>query len=91
MKNKKISIAFDVNGTLTDERVRQLFLCLDRKKCHLIVWSTIGPAYAKKFCEEFNLAADEYLGKEVKPVDIAIDDYPESILTAQLVLGLRQT
>lgn len=86
--SKKTSIAFDVNGTLTIPEVRTLFQCLDKKKCHLIVWSTLGADYAHLFCQKYQLTADEYLAKRVKNVDIAVDDLPETIEVAKLVLGI---
>jgi hypothetical protein len=85
----KLTIAFDVNNTLTDPQMRRLFNSLNRTKCHLIVWSTLGAEYAKDFCQENNLKAHEYCDKQEKHVDIAIDDIPDSIQAASLVLGVK--
>lgn len=87
--NNKISIAFDINGVLTEDTFKDLFKSLDRSKCHLIVWSSMGSEKAKKFCLENMLEADEYLDKQSKMVDIAIDDKPEMILRAKKVLGVK--
>jgi hypothetical protein len=88
MDQKKITVAFDVNNTLTVPGVQKLFEALDRNKCHLIVWSTLGADYAKDYCQSKNLEADEYLDKEARTVDIAIDDIPQSIEAALVVLGV---
>lgn len=90
MQNK-ISIAFDINGVLTEDLFQDLFRALDRSKCHLIVWSSMGADRAKQFCLENMLEADEYLNKQSKRVDIAIDDKPEMILTAEQVLGVKDS
>ncbi len=89
MQNK-ISIAFDVNGVLTEHIFQELFKSLNRNKCHLIVWSGMDVAETKQFCKENNLIADEYLRKQSKKVDIAIDDQPEFIINAGQVLGVKQ-
>ncbi|MBU1033461.1 hypothetical protein KKI22_00740 [Patescibacteria group bacterium] len=86
----KISIAFDINGVLTEPIFQQLFDSLDRSKCHLIVWSSMGASKAKDFCTKNQLVADEYLDKQSKKIDIAIDDHPEMILSAIKVLGVKQ-
>lgn len=88
MKNK-ISIAFDINGVLTESMFQQLFNALDKSKCHLIVWSSMGSIKAKEFCEKNNINADEYLEKQVKKVDIAIDDQPQFIINAKKILGVK--
>jgi len=87
--NNKISIAFDINGVLTEDIFKDLFKSLDRSKCHLIVWSSMGSEKAKKFCSENMLEADEYLDKQSKMIDIAIDDKPEMILRTKKVLGVK--
>lgn len=89
MQNK-ISIAFDINGVLTEDLFKDLFRSLDRSKCYLIVWSSMGAERAKEFCLENMLEADEYLNKQSKMVDIAIDDKPGMILSAKEVLGVKE-
>lgn len=51
MQNK-ISIAFDINGVLTEPIFQQLFNSLDKSKCNLIVWSSMGANKAKDFCSK---------------------------------------
>ncbi|MGD9129221.1 MAG: hypothetical protein PVJ09_01925 [Candidatus Woesebacteria bacterium] len=85
----KLTVAFDINGTLTFPELRQFFKLIDRSQCHLIAWSTLGATYAKTFCQKHGLEADEYLRKHKVQVDIAIDDFPDSIKNARLVLGFR--
>lgn len=84
--NEKIIIAFDVNNTLSDPRVQKLFHALDRNKCHVVVWSSVGAGFAQTFCQQEGIVADSYLKKDTIQVDIAIDDIPESISTAALTL-----
>ncbi len=86
---QKTLVAFDVNGTLTKPEVRELFKLIDRSQCHLIVWSTLGIDYAKEFCQKYNLEADEYLDKDSKKVDLAIDDLPQWVKNAKMVLGVK--
>lgn len=86
--NEKMIIAFDVNSTLSDSRVQKLFHALDRNKCHIIVWSSVGAAFAESFCLEAGIVADSYLKKDTLPVDIAIDDIPDSISSASLILAV---
>lgn len=86
---KKITIAFDVNGTLTREPVRKLMEGLDHNKCHVIVWSSLGEAYAQTFCKKYGLVADEYLHKDTVAVDIAVDDVPDSVTSADLFLRVE--
>lgn len=86
---RKFRIAFDVNGTLSHPLVRELFKSIDRERWYVIVWSTLGKGYAKKFCEEHDLIADEFMNKQVEEVDVAVDDIPDSIQAAKLVLGVR--
>jgi hypothetical protein len=81
-------IAFDINGTLTNPLVRDLFKVLDRGKCYLIVWSTLGVEYSKNFCEKHGLEPDEVIDKQAREVEIAVDDLPESISVADLVIGV---
>jgi len=90
MTKSKVSIAFDINGVLTEPIFQQLFNSLDRSKCHLIVWSSMGIDRIKEFCKENKLEADEYLEKQSKKVDIAIDDHPEMIINAKKVLGTKE-
>lgn len=89
MENK-ISIAFDINGVLTEPIFQNLFNSLDRDKCHLIIWTGMDLDEAERFCKENNLKADEYLRKQSKKVDIAIDDQPEFIINAGQVLGVKK-
>jgi len=81
-----ITIAFDVNGTLTQERVRALFNALNRRKCRVIVWSTLGINYCKQFCLKHELKPDEFWEKHTRHVDIAVDDQLVSILQADVVV-----
>lgn len=85
---KKLTIAFDVNGTLTRKELRDLFQALDPKKCQRIVWSTVGINYCKNFCKQHNLEPDEIIEKYSKPVDITIDDNPSFAQAASQVLGV---
>ena len=89
-KSKKLTIAFDVNNTLSHSLVRKMFSSLDRKSVHIIVWSTLGADYARRFCQESGLQADEYLDKQARKVDIALDDIPTSITASKLVFGVYQ-
>lgn len=89
MKNK-ISIAFDINGVSTEPLFQQLFHTLDKSKCHLIVWSSMGVKRTEEFCKENKLEADEYLDKQSKRVDLAIDDHPEMIINSIKVLGVKE-
>lgn len=82
-------VAFDVNGTLTQEPVRKLFQALDRKKCQVVVWSSLGETYARHFCEKYGLVADEYMHKDARRVDVAIDDVPDSVSLAEVLLLTR--
>jgi hypothetical protein len=88
MQNK-ISVAFDINGVLTEPLFQTLYKSLDRSKCYLIVWSSMGVDRVRKFCKENQIEADEYLEKQSKEVDIAIDDKPEMISSAKAVLGVK--
>jgi hypothetical protein len=81
-----ITIAFDINGTLTQERVRGMFNALDRNKCKVIVWSTFGIDYCRQFCEQNNLEPDDIWEKQARYVDIAVDDLPTSITQAREVI-----
>ena len=83
-----ISVAFDVNGTLTQECVRWLLRSIDRQKAHVVVWSTMGIDYCKTYCEGMDIKPDEYLKKQAKRVDIAFDDFPHSIERADEVIGV---
>ena len=83
-----ISIAFDINGTLTQARVRALFNALNRDKCEVIVWSTFGIQYCRQFCDKYSLTPDDILEKQSRYVDVAIDDVPTSISQAEVVVGV---
>jgi hypothetical protein len=85
---KRLKIAFDVNNTLSETVVQNLYHALDRKRCELIVWSSLGTAYAQSFCEENNLKPDRIIEKQSEVVDVALDDIPESIYKAHITLGV---
>ena len=87
---KKLTIAFDINRTLTEEVIRRLFQALDRSKCEVIVWSTQGRAYCEAFCAEYNLRPDRIVEKHSEKVDIAVDDLPGNIHQASVVLGVNE-
>lgn len=82
----KLTIAFDVNGTLTVETIQRLTDALDRKKCILIVWSSLGKGYAQEFCQRYGIHADGYYLKGSVDVDIAVDDHPETVSRSGLIL-----
>lgn len=88
---RKLTIAFDINGTLSVPQVTKLFKALDRSRCHLIVWSSLGPPYCRRFCAENGLEPDEIIEKNAKEVDLAFDDYPQNIKTARILLGVIDT
>lgn len=88
---KKITIAFDVDGTLRDntrqdivanEDIRQLLILLSQmKNTKIMVWSGGGEFYAQQIVGAFGLNkyVDICAGKldaKIKP-DIAIDDIHE--------------
>lgn len=93
-KMKKVTIAFDVDGTLrcnctdtcTDKNIRivQLFKILQTfKNLELFVWSGGGRQYALQYAHEFGLGVPERncLSKldGFRP-DIAIDDIQDTAL-----------
>lgn len=85
---KKVSIAFDVDGTLRcnctntcedpNQRIVDLFNILAVfKNTEMHVWSGGGPEYARRFAELYQLGVkpSRCIGKIGAPkMDIAIDD-----------------
>lgn len=94
-KMKKITIAFDIDGTLrnntndeviANERIRQLLIILSSfKNTKIIVWSGSGELYARQVAKVIHV--DQYVHeyasktahKEIKP-DIAIDDIQDTMI-----------
>lgn len=102
-KMRKITIAFDVDGTLrcncTDtcedpnQRIVDLFNILNSfKNTDMYVWSGGGDAYAARFAVKFNLQGKYQvkckIGSNFKP-DIAIDDIQDTAL-GQINLIVRE-
>ena len=85
---RKMKVAFDVNGTLTQQKVVWLFKAIDRDKAEVMVWSTLGREYCIRFLNEKGLMADRVGIKQEAQVDLAFDDQPESIEAAGEVIGV---
>lgn len=82
MKNANVFV--DVDLTLVDAQGRMLagaaeaLAKLQRKGCHLFLWSTNGADYARKMAGLHGLT-DMFEGFSAKP-DIIIDDMPATAL-----------
>lgn len=103
-KMKKITIAFDVDGTLrnnqqdkviANENIRNLVIILSTfKNVRIIVWSGSGELYARQIAAKLHVDqyVDGYASKtaheEIKP-DIAIDDIQDTAI-GQLNLIVRE-
>jgi len=82
---KKITIAFDIDGTLrnnsvknlcptANEEIRTLLIILSKfKNVKILVWSGGGEFYARQICGQFGLTkyVDEYAGKIITEEDKA--------------------
>lgn len=83
MRNGKLKVAFDVDGTLIDceDRPRYdviaLFRLFDSLGCLMIIWSGDGIDYAWRWSQKLGLDADIF-DKCSMDVDIAVDDMMES-------------
>lgn len=94
-KMKKITIAFDIDGTLrnnTQERVvanediRSLLVILSKfKNVKIVVWSGSGELYARQIAKEIGIDryVDAYASKQQHAevqADIAIDDIQDTAI-----------
>jgi FMN phosphatase YigB (HAD superfamily) len=94
-KMRKITIAFDIDGTLRDskhlepqanERIRTLLIILSSfKNIKIIVWSGSGELYARQVARAIHIDpyVDSYASKtdhKVIAADIAIDDIQDTAI-----------
>lgn len=94
-KMQKVTIAFDIDGTLrnntredvvANEDIRTLLRILDKfKNTEIVVWSGSGELYARQAAAEMHIDqwVDHYATKtdhEVINADIAIDDIQDTAI-----------
>lgn len=84
-ENRKLTVAFDVIGTLIHDvgnqeevpryEIIDLYNTFRKFGCRMIVWSSAGAEYAEKIRRKLGLSGGSMMKGEIKP-DIAIDDMP---------------
>jgi len=87
VKEKKLSIAFDVDDTLLVPSVVfgfgmdtpnydtvALFKWFEAQGCHMIIWSGSGVDWAKTWSEKLGLTAEIRVKEKSDDVDICFDD-----------------
>lgn len=87
-ENSKISIAFDVGGTLIqlvrDEYaprydIISLFISFLNFGCHMYIWSGNGTFYAKEWADKLGLSQATIIEKGSFKPDIAFDDAEDNL------------
>jgi|TARA_R100000049_G_C1920142_1_gene65545 phosphoserine phosphatase len=84
VKNKpKLTIAFDVDGTLITEDYRgpeprydiiHLYHWFERQGHKMYIWSGGGTDYAQRWAEKLGLGAEVIVKEKREGIDIAVDD-----------------